>query len=204
MSDFHPEKGNDPEPALKGHEKDDGKRPKIAAEQQLRAATFGETETFVLKGLFDYKAIRVFDGDTLWAAVRDPATSRVWAICCRLLDIDAPEMPRAHADAMSEQGIQAFAARDRLVELVTNVTFKDRDDHRDTSDTPMPSLTDTQLQKKLDEKNTAIVEMGLSVLDGTDKYGRYLARLKGIDGRDVSRVLLEEGHAVPYDCGRDK
>lgn len=47
---------------------------------------------YLLEGTYDYKAIRVYDGDTIWAAiiVRDQA----FKIQCRLLGIDTPEIPR--------------------------------------------------------------------------------------------------------------
>lgn len=35
-----------------------------------------------------------------------------------------------------------------------------------------------------------------------DKYGRPLGRLTLPDGRDLSAVLIETGHGVPYDGGK--
>jgi endonuclease YncB( thermonuclease family) len=35
-----------------------------------------------------------------------------------------------------------------------------------------------------------------------EKYGRILGAIKLPDGRDLGALLLEAGHAVPYDGGR--
>jgi len=50
---------------------------------------------FMLDGTFDFKAIRIFDGDTIWAAVI--VRNKAWRINCRLLGIDTPEIPRRSA-----------------------------------------------------------------------------------------------------------
>ena len=182
-----------------------------AASSDLREAIYPELEPFAIQGVFDCKVVRVFDGDTLWIAIRAPQPqpqpqpqkecrrqmTTVTRVNCRLLDIDTHEIPRTHSDAMNSDSVAAFAARDRLVELVTNVTIRDRDDHTNTSGLDMPSLTTTQLQEKMN-KNDLILPQGLTLLRGTDKYGRYLARLRTKDGRDAASVLLDEGHAVPY------
>lgn len=172
-----------------------------AASSDLREASYPELESFAIQGVFDCKVVRVFDGDTLWIAIRTfektTMTSSVTRVNCRLLGIDAPEIPHAHTNAMNAESVAAFATRDRLVELVTDVTLKERDEHTNTSGLEMPSLTSTQLQAKLD-RNTLVLRQGLTLSRGTDKYGRYLARLRTKDGRDVSSVLLEEGLAVPY------
>lgn len=43
----------------------------------------------------------------------------------------------------------------------------------------------------------------LESLDGgkKDKYGRILANIYTLDGSDVAKTLIEEGHAVAYDGG---
>lgn len=180
--------------------------------EKLRKIAYNHVRPFMLKGTFDCKVVRVFDGDTVWVAIRVKLQQKYnddicpteekesyWRVCCRLLGIDTPEMPRSHADAMQETSVKAFAARDRLVELVTDVSpFDEEREHFDTSDQRLPSLSDGDLQRKIDSQNTAVLSAGLEIIEGTDKYGRYLARLKTRDGRDASAVLLEEGHAVPY------
>eukprot|EP00967_Tisochrysis_lutea_P032752 scaffold38736_cov17-Tisochrysis_lutea.AAC.4 len=65
----------------------------LDAVPSLESQTYSDDSLpeYLLQGTFDFKAIRVYDGDTIWAAVivRDQA----WKIQCRLLGIDAPEMP---------------------------------------------------------------------------------------------------------------
>jgi endonuclease YncB( thermonuclease family) len=39
------------------------------------------------------------------------------------------------------------------------------------------------------------------VLSGTDRYGRSLATLL-VDGRNISRIMIEAGHARAYSGGR--
>ena len=41
-----------------------------------------------------------------------------------------------------------------------------------------------------------------TIKDRTEKYGRYLAEIILGDGRNLSDVLVEEGHAWPYAGGR--
>jgi micrococcal nuclease len=41
-----------------------------------------------------------------------------------------------------------------------------------------------------------------TIKDRTEKYGRYLAEIILSDGRNLSDVLVEEGHAWPYAGGR--
>lgn len=177
------------------------------------------------QGVFTYKAVRIYDGDTVWAAIRfgqggegegenndkgagddavynRPRERRTWRVCCRLLRIDTPEMPRSHVEAMTDYHQKAYAARDRLVELLTDCTFDDVDkgNAKDSSGNRLPSLSDVDLQKRIDA-NSIVIEKGLDLKHGRDKYGRYLAELKTKDGRNASDVLLEEGHATRYDGG---
>ena len=165
----------------------------------LDGCTYGDVDPFVIEGTFDCKVIRVFDGDTFWAAIPSPLTHvEVSRVCCRLLGVDTPEMPTAHADAMTDEGKRAFAARDRLVELVTSLRLDTSVRYFDTSDTELPSLSDTDLQRKMDAENDLVLIGGLDLRHGTDKYGRYLVHIKAPDGRDVSQTLVDEGYARPY------
>ena len=165
----------------------------------IETLTYENLDEYHLSGTFDCKVVRVFDGDTLHVVVcKDNAYYRV---CCRLLDIDAPEMPRAHAEAMTEESRSAFRARDRLVELLTNVTVPKAEDQpdgvfRDTSGTPLPSVSDNDLQNLID-KNSLFLKDGVT-LQGTDKFGRYLAHIFTPFGQNVSQILLNEKHAVPF------
>jgi micrococcal nuclease len=50
----------------------------------------------------------------------------------------------------------------------------------------------------------ALLPVGTSVTvksTGLDKYGRALAELKTAEGSDVGFMLLNAGHAVPYEGG---
>lgn len=154
---------------------------------------------YSLKGSYDYKAVRVFDGDTLHVAIH--VDNNIFRICCRLLEIDAPEIPISHSDALSSTARDAFIARDRLVELVTDLNMSEekskQGEYRDTVGNLMPSFTDTQLQKLIDEKNKLVIKNGV-VLCGIDNFGRYLVHMKTKDGRNVSRVMLDENIVVPF------
>jgi endonuclease YncB( thermonuclease family) len=172
-----------------------------SAISQLASAEYGTVDEFMAHGKFNCKVLRVYDADTVWVAIQSPVANtsetKVWRVCCRLMGIDAPEMPRSHSEAMTEYHKTAYAARDRLIELLTDVELPENRESVDSSGNVLPSLSDFDMQKKLDE-NRAILMGGLDLSRGMDKYGRYLARIKTRDGRDASSVLLEEGHAVPY------
>jgi len=156
--------------------------------------TFQELKEYIIQGIFDCRIIRVYDGDTVWACIK--LKDKYWKLQCRLVGIDTPEMPQSHSKAMTEESQRAFKARDRVVNLVTNSKFEQRVS-KDTSGNTLPSLSDNDLQKVVDQ-NTLVLKQGLQLLNGTDKYGRYLARLKIPDGRDLGGTLIQEGLAVPF------
>lgn len=199
------------------------------AQSCLQEVQYDNLPEFMAQGVFTCKVVRVYDGDTVWVAIycsdsdtenellssveddgnghtkeeTSPSSRKcVWRVCCRLLHIDAPEMPRSHAEAMSDYYVRGYNARDRLVELVTDCSWEgvDRSNVKDTSGNRLPSLSDTELQKLVD-KNTAVIVRGLTLDHGMDKYGRYLATLRTRDGRDAASVLKEEGHGVSYEGG---
>ncbi|KAF5835501.1 hypothetical protein DUNSADRAFT_7285 [Dunaliella salina] len=162
----------------------------------LSAQTFSDDSLpeYLLQGTYDFKAIRVYDGDTVWAAiiVRDQA----WKIQCRLLGIDTPEIPSSNANAMDAK--DAYFARDRLIELLTGIKVDYNQTFTDTSGTELPSLSTSDMQKKIDEENKVTIRQGLTI-DGTGKFGRYLAKLKTINGTDAADTLLAEGYAVVFE-----
>lgn len=179
-----------------------------APDGHLQSCTYGTTEPPDLQGTFDCKVVRVFDGDTMWAAVA-PTSRSCCRVCCRLADVDAPEMPPSHDLALTESGRAAFAARDRLVELLTDVDLeavKRRSGTLasgelrffDASGTALPSLSDTDLQQALDAHNTLALRGGLTLLDQRDKFGRYLARVRTSGGEDAAAVLVREDLAGPH------
>jgi len=169
----------------------------------LPSATYASTEPFSVQGTFDCKVVRVYDGDTFWAAIQSPLDGvKVSRVCCRLLGVDTPEMPPSHAEAMTEESRRAFRARDRLVALLTDVDMSDALDgnrtFQDASGTPLPSYSDADLQDKLDAENRLVLRRALHLTHGTDKYGRFLVRVDAVDGRDVSDVMVAEGVAAPF------
>lgn len=182
--------------------------PPASDRAQLSDARYDDLEEYTIQGTFTCKVVRVYDGDSVWVAIPGiggGGSSAAARVCCRLLHIDTPEMPKSHAEAMSDYHRRAFAARDRLIELVTDCTFDapvgSTARHTvDASGTPLPSLSDHDMQEKVDG-NRAILQDGLRLYRGKDKYGRYLAELRTRDGRDVSTILREEGHGVAYEGG---
>lgn len=204
--------GGSDEPVVDGEEGEGGgERPTAQeldaqADQEedlgrLQGASYDALPDFELRGAYSCKVVRVYDGDTFHVAIRPRGHAkdgRTYRVCCRLAGVDTPEIPRAHADAF--EAARAYAARDRLVELVTGLVVTEEEKRRasDESGTPMPSLTDLQLQRKLDAQNATVLRRGLH-LHGLEKYGRHLASLTAVDsGEDVAAVLLREGLAVPY------
>jgi len=212
---------------LRGRKGEEGARAELQAGDRtctcIEDARFDTTKPFQLEGTFDCKVVRVYDGDTIWVAISgalpqvDANTQvhdgpvltvhpihpiqSIRRVCCRLIGIDAPEMPRSHHDAMTESSKSAFRARDRLVELVTSCRLPSTEAQRarkDAQGLPLPSLSDAELQSVLD-RNCMVLLGGLHLMNGTDKYGRYLARISTSDDRDVSQIMLDEGLAQPYD-----
>lgn len=166
--------------------------------ETLEKVLYNELPDFDLLGKFDCKVVRVFDGDTLHAAVN--IDGNMYRIQCRLKGIDAPEMPRAHIDAMTPESIRAYKARDRLIELVTNIDMsilETKDEHYNCVGINMPSLTDMDMQKIIDKHNTLVLKDAL-ILKGRDKYGRSLATLDISGIGNINEILIREGHAVAY------
>lgn len=175
--------------------------PKSKEDDRLNRCTYADVDPLVFQGTFDCKVLRVYDGDTLWIAISSPLKDdKVSRVCCRLLGMDTPEIPRSHADAMTDEGKRAFAARDRVVQLVTNVEVGGDDDepHQNASGVELPSLSDSDLQDRLDAQNTLVLKNALDMTHGTDKYGRYLVHLKTKHGENLSDTLIREGHARPF------
>lgn len=165
----------------------------------LSLTKFHDLPEYDLAGTFDFKTVRVFDGDTFYAAI--DVGGVIYRVNCRILKIDTPEIPKSHTDAWS--GKKAYLARDRLVELITNCKVIDYSTiFKDSTGIELPSFSTHELQKKIDEENTLVLPKSI-VLKGKDKYGRYLVdvKLKGEDGRydvDVGEVLLKDGLAKPF------
>ncbi len=170
----------------------------MKTDHELKKVVYSDLPDFDLHGKFDCKVVRVFDGDTLHAAIN--IDGDMYRIQCRLKGIDTPEMPRAHIDAMTPESIRAYRARDRLIELVTNIDMsilETKDEHYNSVGISMPSLTDMDMQKIIDEQNTLVLKDAL-ILEGREKYGRSLATLDISGVGNINEILIREGHAVPY------
>lgn len=164
----------------------------------LEKVIYRELRDFDVFGTFDCKVVRVFDGDTLHAAII--INGETYRVQCRLKGIDTPEMPKAHIDAMSQESVKAFKARDRLIELVTNIDMSilnSNEMYHNSTGIPMPSLTDVDMQKIIDEQNTLVLEDALT-LEGRDKYGRSLATINISRIGNINEILVNEGHAIHY------
>lgn len=178
---------------------DNGERVKysvrsLPCDNHLSDTRYNTTDEFLLRGVFTCKVIRVYDGDTFWAAILPKDGGKPMRIICRLLNIDTREMPVSHSQAMTDYHRRAFAARDRLIQLVTDVEIPYKETYTDTSGTPLPSYSDAEMQKLVDQ-NTAVLHDALTLENGTDKYGRYLVTLLSLrDKEDVSTIMLREEH----------
>ena len=173
---------------------------KQSHKEDLKSVQYEMLPTYEINGLYDCKIVRVYDGDTFYAAII--IDGEMYRVKCRLRGIDTPEIPRSHSEAMSQDSIVAFNARDRLIELVTNVDvpsiLSDKKKFTNSNGVELPSLTDNDMQKCVDEQNTLVLSNALR-LNGTDKYGRCLAELKTENGDDVKDILLHEGLGCVYD-----
>lgn len=173
----------------------------------LKKSVYDSLPDLELHGVFTCKVVRVYDGDTFHAALipdetidnGDKDKPTIYRVCCRLIGINTPEIPRSYAEAHSAP--RAYAARDRLFELATGLKISDEErleSQKQNGNDDMPSLTDAQLQSKIDTENKTILHRGIT-MHGTDKYGRHLACLNAVGtGEDVSSVLLREELAEPY------
>ena len=177
---------------------------------KLADATYKNTSKYMIKGIYDYKTLSVHDGNTVWIAIDTPVVgvddgtsesgwNDVWSVCCRIKGIDAPEIPRPYEDYYYADYNRAYAARDRVVELTTDITIDNKANHPEFGFEPLPFLSFDNLQTQLDKCNKCVIPRGLALLHGKDSYGRYLASLSTKDGKDVAQVLLDEGLADPQD-----
>lgn len=163
--------------------------------ENLEFCKYEDLPEYEINGCHDCKIVRVWDGDTFFAAI--PYKNNIYRLCCRLMDVDTPEIPNNHDFSMKDESKKAYLARDKIVEYLTNVnTELLQKETIDTLGHIMPSLTSNELQKLLDT-NTLILPNSLS-LHGKDKYGRYLVRVRTKNNEDLSNKLIIEGFAKPF------
>ena len=129
--------------------------------------------SFECEGKIPCRICHVYDGDTVHAVIdfKGDATR----IICRLYGINTPEM---------NEGEKAFRARNRVIQLLTDVTI-DLDD-----------MTSSKKREFVDRihQNKKIVYVSLC---GRDKYGRELAVFYDND-LSINDILINENHCVAY------
>jgi len=164
----------------------------VVLHKQLKSTTYDKLHDFQVTGTHDCKVVRIYDGDTFYAAIK--VKNKCYRLKCRICDIDAPEIPMSHAECSSPEAIKGYYARDKLVELLTNVECSKM---KSKKCDVLPSLSDQELQKLIDKENTLILRKALHI-HGTDKYGRYLVNIISKHGYDVGSELLNCGLAKCY------
>lgn len=172
----------------------------------LSEARYNTTGEILIRGVFDAKVVRVYDARTVWVAIcmrpdqkGDSANGPIrfssqkepygiGRVCCRLLDIPALDLGVNEMCISEHRRTQENRARYRLAQLLTNCRLP-----KTYSEQEYGSCY--SLQRALDT-NTAVLENGLQLLHPSmrDASGRYLARLKTVDGLDAASQLLEEGY----------
>lgn len=145
--------------------------------------TDANTPLWSLNGITaDCKVVSVHDGDTLKIIVE--VNGVFVKLLCRVRGIDTPEIkPPLKMPNRAECVKSAHRARNRLIQLVTDMNI-DIDS----------MCKETTVVRALD-KNEKIVKV---LLGETDKYGRTLVSFPEIP---VSKLMIEEGFANPYDGG---
>jgi len=132
------------------------------------------------------RIVDIYDGDTCTVVIK--LNNEYNKFIVRLNGIDTCEIKAKSADNKKK----AYLARDRLLNLVTNV---------ETSNNSMPR------KSVRDILNREVYLINLCV-SGTDKYGRLLADLYGLEDelktRSFSSILLSEKLAYSYDGGTKK
>lgn len=132
------------------------------------------------------RVVDIYDGDTCTIVMKFNDVYNKFTV--RLNGIDTCEMKAKSADNKRK----AYLARDRLYTLITN-----------------DAIPNNSIPRKMirDVLNREVYLINLCVT-GTDKYGRLLADLYGLEDvsktRSFSSVLLTEKLAYSYDGGTKK
>ena len=156
--------------------------------ENFQNLTNDDVELFTLNGRdFNCKVVDIYDADT--CKVIFNLDNKVSKFSVRLTGIDTPEMkPPKNSPTRDEEKIAAKKARNRLFQLVTNVSIE------------LETLYKKKEIKELLKNNTKLVSIKCGDFD---KYGRLLGELY-IDGNCANQMLINEGHAYAYDGGTKK
>ena len=130
------------------------------------------------------RVMDVYDGDTLTVAAEVLGPSNgAFMFNVRVAGIDACEIRSHDADKRA----RAFAARDRLVELLL------------VGAPPLPPGCARSRIQEAFESHTSLAQLRIR---GTDKYGRALGDvILPATGRSIAGILLQESFATPYNGG---
>lgn len=145
--------------------------------------TSANTPRFSFVGLECWaRLLNVLDGDTVTVAA-EVSPGQVCKISLRLEGIDAPEM----TSKVQETKLKAEFARGRLVQILAPDVPIELGKHITRSE--MCYL----LQKDV---NVVFIKCGKM-----DKYGRVLGKVFNSLEQYAGDLLVQEGHAIPYDGG---
>jgi endonuclease YncB( thermonuclease family) len=117
--------------------------------------------------------LSVYDGDTCTLAVQHDGTC--WQYVCRLLGLDSPEIRTGASRTLALEAKQQLA----------NVLRPDCEPSRVACKHTCKAVT-------LDPASTGSKYIMEVTFEGTDKYGRHLARLYSDKGVCINEMLLQE------------
>ena len=129
--------------------------------------------------IYKCKVVRIVDGDTIDVDIKLGFRMRIEKQRCRLYNIDTPE---SRINTRDEGLIGGKTLSQRRKEKKLGLASKAR-------------------MKKLCGK-----EVYIESLDGgkPEKYGRLLVNLFTLEGINIGKLLIDEGHAVKYSGGKKK
>ena len=153
----------------------------VSLEDKLKTLCLKDVSQYSLAGQkYIGKVVDVYDGDTCKIIICQDG--KFVRYTCRLIGIDTPEM-KSKTDG-------AYKARNRLIQLATNVSIEL--DNRGTH----PATT------RLVQSNSKLVHISCYEFD---KYGRLLVKLYEYDDhdcvKDYNSILVDEKLANSYDGG---
>ena len=129
--------------------------------------------------IYKCKVVRIVDGDTIDVDIKLGFRMRIEKQRCRFYNIDTPE---SRINTKDEGLIGGKTLSQRRKEKKLGLASKAR-------------------MKKLCGK-----EVYIESLDGgkPEKYGRLLVNLFTLEGINIGKLLIDEGHAVKYSGGKKK
>ncbi len=129
--------------------------------------------------IYKCKVVRIVDGDTIDVDIDMGFGIKKIKQRCRTYNIDTPE---SRINTKTKGLIKGKTLSQRRKEKKLGLASKAR-------------------MKKLCGKQVYVESLG----DGKpDKYGRLLANLFTLEGINIGKLLIDEGHAVKYDGGKKK